>query len=73
MYTKSQSELDLLGVSMLPRTLEEALDAFEADPLSKAVFGAKMFDAWLEYKRAEWHAYSVHVTDWEKQRYLKLI
>jgi glutamine synthetase len=35
--------------------------------------GKKMASAWLDYKRAEWHAYSVHVTDWEKQRYLKMI
>ena len=72
MYLKSPAELDTLGVSMLPRSLDEALDAFEADPLSRAVMGDKMFGAWLEYKRAEWHAYSVHVTDWEKRRYLKM-
>ena len=44
-----------------------------ADPLGRRVMGDKMATAWLEYKRAEWHAYSVHVTDWEKRRYLKLI
>ena len=32
-----------------------------------------MAAAWLSYKREEWHAYSVHVTDWEKSRYLKMI
>jgi glutamine synthetase len=73
MYLKSQLELDKLGVSMLPRSLDDALNAFETDPLSGAVMGDKMFGAWLDYKRAEWHAYSSHVTDWEKHRYLKLI
>ena len=73
MYLKTQSELGAMGVSRLPATLEQALDAFEADPLSEAVMGRKMASAWLDYKRAEWHAYSVHVTDWEKQRYLKMI
>ena len=73
MYLKSELELDRLGVSMLPRSLEDALNAFEADPLGRTVMGDKMFNAWLDYKRAEWHAYSVHVTDWEKHRYLKLI
>ena len=73
MYLRTQAQLSDLGVSMLPRSLEQALDAFEADPLGRAVMGAKMADAWLSYKRAEWHAYSVHVTDWEKSHYLKMI
>jgi glutamine synthetase len=70
MYEKSNEELERLGVTMLPRTLGEALDAFEADPLGKKVFGEKMFDAWLSYKRDEWLSYLNHVSDWEKQRYL---
>jgi glutamine synthetase len=71
MYLKTVAERKKLGVAMLPRSLGEALDAFEADPLARAVMGEKMFSAWLEFKRDEWHAYSVYVTDWEKERYLK--
>jgi glutamine synthetase len=71
MYLKSEAELDKLGIRPLPKTLEEALDAFEADPLSKAVFGQSMFKAWLDYKRDEWLSYINHVSDWEKDRYLK--
>lgn len=73
MYLRTQSQLTDLGVNLLPRSLGQALDAFEADPLGKAVMGEKMAAAWLSYKRDEWHAYSVHVTDWEKSRYLKMI
>jgi len=71
MYLKSDEELAKLGVSLLPRSLEQALDAFEADPLSRQVMGEKMFAAWLALKREEWRSYSSHVTDWEKTRYLK--
>ena len=71
MYLKTRDELRTLGVSMLPRSLGEALDAFEADPLGRKVMGEKMADAWLQFKREEWHAYSVHISDWEKDRYLK--
>ncbi len=42
-----------LGVGYLPRSLGEALDAFEADPLARKVFGDGMFKAWLDYKRDE--------------------
>jgi len=71
MYLKTKAEREKMGVAMLPRSLGEALDAFEADPLSRKVMGEKMFQAWLEFKREEWHAYSVYITDWEKERYLK--
>lgn len=71
MYLKSQAELKELGINMLPRTLEEAADAFVADGLSRTVFGDKMFDAWVNFKREEWLSYTNHVSDWEKERYLK--
>ena len=37
MYLKSEAELAELGVSYLPRTLEEAIEAFAADPLPRQV------------------------------------
>jgi glutamine synthetase len=72
MYLKSQAELDALGIRTLPRSLEQALAAFAEDPLSKAVFGESMFEAWLGYKEQEWLSYANHVSDWEKSRYLKM-
>lgn len=72
MYEKTPAQLKKLGVKLLPRTLEEALDAFAADPLSRRVFGEKMFNAWLAYKRDEWLSYMHHISEWEKNRYLKL-
>jgi glutamine synthetase len=71
MYVKTDAELRELGVSYLPRSLGDALDAFEQDPLSRLVFGDLMFQSWLDYKRDEWLSYNYHVTDWEKSRYLK--
>lgn len=70
MYEKTPQELEDLGVKTLPRTLEEALDAFEVNALAKSVFGEKMFDAWLEFKRDEWISYLNHVSDWETKRYM---
>lgn len=71
LYTKSDEERSRKGVAWLPRTLEEAVDEFEQDPLSKEVFGELMFDSWRELKRAEWLGYLNHVSDWERERYLK--
>jgi glutamine synthetase len=71
MYDYDEAELRELGIHRLPRTLSEALDAFEADPLSREALGPLMYDAFLRYKREEWDAYHGHVSDWEIKRYLK--
>ena len=71
MYDVSASELHRLGITELPRTLGDALAAFRADPLSKAVMSDRMADAWYEAKQAEWLDYMAHVSKWETDRYLR--
>ena len=72
MYLKSEAELEQLGVSYLPRSLEEAVDAFEKDDLGRQVMGDLMAKTYADFKRAEWDEYQTHVSDWEVSRYLKL-
>ena len=71
LYRLSEPALAERGIGWLPRTLDAALDAFEADPLSRAVFGDSMFDSFLAEKRLEWDSYSAHVSAWETDRYLR--
>ena len=71
MYHKSDADLKALGISLLPRNLEEAVDAFEADPLSAEVMGPDMFKAYTSFRREEWESYHNAVSDWERARYLK--
>jgi glutamine synthetase len=71
MYLHTPEALKSMGIEHLPRTLGEAVDAFEADPLSAQVMGPLMFDAYVKFKRAEWVEYHTHVSDWEIARYLK--
>ncbi|ODA67954.1 glutamine synthetase, type III [Methyloligella halotolerans] len=71
MYLKTPADLEAAGIEMLPKTLNDALDAFAADPLTKEVFGDAMHASWLGFKRQEWLAYMNHVSDWERARYLK--
>ena len=71
MYLYSDAELAAKKISYLPRNLGEAIDAFEADPLAKSVFGPVMFKSFIDYKRNEWHSFQTAVTDWERNRYLK--
>lgn len=71
MYDYSEAEVEALGIQCLPRNLSEAIDAFAADPLARAVFGDRLFDTYVQFKRDEWTAYHTHVSDWEIKRYLK--
>ncbi len=60
------------NIQWLPRTLEEAITALEADPLSRNVLGDAMLESWVSCKRDECLAYSNHVSQWERDRYLKM-
>jgi glutamine synthetase len=56
----------------LPRTLGQAIDAFELDPLAREVFGDEFHATYVRYKRAEWETYNTIVTEWEREQYLRL-
>jgi len=71
MYNASRVELETAGIRELPRTLGEALDCFEEDPLSEEVMGKNMAASWLAEKRSEWLQYMAHVSQWEFDRYLR--
>ncbi|MEM7423892.1 MAG: type III glutamate--ammonia ligase, partial [Pseudomonadota bacterium] len=71
MYLVSDADRASRGIEMLPRTLDEAVQFFRKDPITLDVFGAEMHGAWLEYKEQEWLSYLNHVSDWERDRYLR--
>ncbi len=58
------------GAVHLPRTLLEAVEAFEADPLVSEVFAPQFVSEYTAMKRAEWDSFHAEVTDWERRRYL---
>jgi glutamine synthetase len=71
MYQQSDEQLDAMGVSVLPRTLLEAVDAFDADPLSEQVFGPDLKKSYVDLKTEEWWDYHNTVSEWEYDRYLE--
>lgn len=58
-----------MGRKHLPRTLGEAIDAFEASELMRTTLGDHICDFLLESKRREWTEYCSTITDWEKRHY----
>jgi glutamine synthetase len=71
MYQQSDAQLDEMGVSVLPRTLLEAVEAFDADPLTERVLGPELKASYVELKTAEWWDYHNTVSAWEYDRYLE--
>jgi len=61
-----------IAATRLPRNLLEAIDAFDADPLTADVFPANFVSAYVDMKRGEWDDYHSQVTDWERAKYLEL-
>lgn len=70
MYVLPAEELAALGVRTLPRTLLEAVEALDADPLAERVLGPELKRAYVELKSSEWWQYHNAVSQWEVDRYL---
>ena len=60
-----------LGVQRLPETLIEAVEAFEKDPFVRSVLGDALTERYSALKRKEWQEYSIQVSEWELNEYLK--
>jgi glutamine synthetase len=69
----SAEEVAGRGMGFLPRTLPEALDAFEADPVVTGALGPVISTEFVKVKRSELAAYDVHVHPWEREMYLEVI
>jgi glutamine synthetase len=61
------------GVTSLPETLGEAIDAFAASDLMRKAVGPHIFDRYVELKRKEWDEYRVQLTEWEMKKYLAVL
>ena len=71
MYEQSDAQLAEMGVSVLPRTLLEAVEAFDRDPLAEQVLGPELKQSYVELKTEEWWDYHNTVSEWEYDRYLE--
>ena len=58
------------GISSLPGTLKEAVDAMKADELICSTLGEHVTSQYVEGKEKEWDAYRTHVSQWEIEQYL---
>jgi glutamine synthetase len=72
LYELSEPELAKRGISYLPRNLEEAVEAFAADPFIEKTLGQGLRDEFITYKSEEWRTYHQQVSAWEIAQYARL-
>ena len=72
MYEYTDAELKQHGISLLPRTLSEAVDFFATDPFIEKTLGTGLRDEFVRYKRDEWEEYHQSISQWEVDRYARL-
>jgi glutamine synthetase len=73
LYDLSKEDRDKHQVTFLPRTLIQALEAFEADPLVKEVFGSEFQAIYLKQKMKEWEAGFYKVSEEARDRTMTFI
>jgi glutamine synthetase len=57
------------GRRRLPRTLLEAIEEFDADPLVREVFSSTFVEEYVDMKHREWEGFFSQITPWELDRY----
>jgi glutamine synthetase len=72
LYTYSPEQIKKAGIGILPQTLGEAIDAFEADDVVRGALGDALAQEFIALKRMEWTEYSRSVSGWETDRYLEM-
>jgi len=72
LYEFTHEQLAERGICELPRTLDEAVKAFAADPFVEEVLGRGLRDEFITYKSEEWREYHQTVSQWEIDRYARL-
>ncbi len=72
LYEFTDAQLAERGIAELPRTLDEAVKAFAADPFVEQTLGADLRGEFIAYKSEEWRQYHQTVSQWETDRYARL-
>ncbi|MHB8262594.1 MAG: type I glutamate--ammonia ligase [Acidimicrobiales bacterium] len=73
LFDLSSRELDAMGVVQLPHNLFEAVSLMERSQLVADTVGAHVFEWFTRNKLEEWHAFREHVSEFELDRYLKIL
>ena len=72
LYLFNYEKLKEMKIDTIPPTLWQALRMLKKDKIIKNTLGKHTFEKYLEAKTKEWDEYSIQVTKWEIDKYLKI-
>ncbi|WP_115863113.1 type I glutamate--ammonia ligase [Halorussus litoreus] len=70
-YEFGEEERDEYGITTLPGSLGQAVDALEADEVITDALGEHVTEKFAQAKRADFADYKAHVSSWEEEKYLE--
>ena len=62
-----------LKIDKLPDSLENAIRAFEDSELVRHALGDHIFNRLILNKRIEWDQYRMHVSQYEREKYMPIL
>jgi glutamine synthetase len=71
LYHLDDQDREARGLDTLPGSLGEALEELGRSTLIRETLGDHIFDRFVEAKAIEWQEYSIQVSGWELERYLR--
>ena len=69
LYEIGEEERASRGIQFLPQTLQEAISAFDEDPITEEILGIELKKEFIKYKMEEWERYHLSISPWEVERY----
>ena len=72
LYHFTDEDLKRRNIPTLPATLGEAVEETMADPVIVEALGSHVADRLAEAQLNDWNSYRLHVSDWERERYLSI-
>jgi glutamine synthetase len=72
LYHLSEEDLVRRSIGTLPGTLGEAVQELQKDEVVREALGEHIYSHLVEAQQQEWNEFRIHVTDWERERYLEI-
>ena len=73
LYELSRKEREAMGIENLPENLKDAIKELRDSEIIKEALGEHIIDRYVVAKKEEWDEYRKSVSEWEINKYLKVI
>ncbi|MCA9789940.1 MAG: type I glutamate--ammonia ligase, partial [Cyanobacteria bacterium HKST-UBA05] len=71
-YNLSEEERAARKIEPLPGSLYEALAELKTSPIAKKALGDHIYNEFIATKEREWKSFSVNVSPWELETYMRM-